>query len=148
MNHCATRRKSTIPNSAMLSSQITNYSSLARTGEGLILHTTVTIGYDVPWPTVHRLLTTAALRAEGVEPSPEPFVLQTSLGDFSVAYQLNVYTRQPGRMPRILSALHQHLQDVFAEAGIEILSPVYEAQRDGNASTVPSPPGVDGAAGA
>ncbi len=126
-----------IPNSTMLSAQITNYSTLARSGDGLILHTTVTIGYDVPWPRVHEMLRTAGLRTEGVEPQPEPFVLQTALGDFSVAYQLNVYTRLPGSMPRILSGLHQHIQDVFAEAGIEILSPVYEAHRDGSVAALP-----------
>ncbi len=127
-----------IPNMTMISSQIVNYTTLARDGIGVVLHTTVTIGYDVPWPTTHRLLIEAAKRTDLVEPDPPPFVLQTSLGDFSVAYQLNVYTRSPSRMARIYSDLHQHIQDTFAEAGIEILSPVYEAGRDGNPSTVPS----------
>ena len=128
-----------VPNSTTLQSQLVNYSAMAREGPGVIVHTTITIGYDVPWPTVHSLLESAARRTEGVEPDPPPFVLQTSLGDFSVAYQLNAYTRQANRLPAILSGLHAHLQDCFAEAGIEILSPVYEAQRDGNALTLPAP---------
>ena len=136
-----------IPNSAVLSGQVTNYSAMVRDGDGVVVHTTVTIGYDVPWATTHGLLEAAARRAEGVEAAPAPFVLQTALGDFSVAYQLNAYTRQPRRLPAILSDLHRHIQDAFAEAGIEILSPVYEAQRDGNPLTLPPAPArVDGAA--
>ena len=63
-------------------------------------------------------------------------MLQTALGDFSVAYQLNAYTREVGRMARTYSELHQHIQDRFAEAGLEILSPTYGAWREGP-STVP-----------
>jgi small-conductance mechanosensitive channel len=126
-----------VPNAVVLNAQIVNYSAMAREGPGVIVHTTVTIGYDVPWATVHGLLEEAARRTEGVEADPAPFVLQTSLGDFSVAYQVNAYTRQASRLPAVLSDLHRHTQDVFAEAQIEILSPVYEAHRDGNPSTLP-----------
>ncbi len=128
-----------VPNSAVLSGQVTNFSAIVREGGGVIAHTTITIGYDVPWQTTERLLLEAARRTDGVEADPAPFVLQTGLGDFSVAYQLNAYTRQPRRLPAILSGLHRHCQDTFAEAGIEILSPVYEAQRDGNALTPSAP---------
>ncbi len=126
-----------IPNSTMLSAQITNYSTMALVGDGLVIHTSVTIGYDIPWPKVQDLLIEAAKRTTDVEPLPAPFVLQTALGDFSVVYQINAYTRAPERMPRILSDLHRHIQDTFAEAKVEILSPVYEARRDGNPSTIP-----------
>ncbi len=126
-----------VPNSATLQAQLVNYSAMAREGPGVIVYTTVTIGYDVPWPTVHRLLEDAARRTAGTEASPPPFVLQTSLGDFSVAYQLNAYTRQASKLPAVLSDMHRHIQDCFAEASIEILSPAYEAQRDGSALTLP-----------
>ena len=126
-----------VPNSMVLSNHIVNSSRMSREGEGVILHTTVTIGYDVPWPQVHALLVEAATATAGVEPAPPPFVLQTGLGDFSVAYQLNAYTHQVRRMSALYSDLHAHIQDAFARAGVEILSPVYEAQRDGNALTVP-----------
>jgi small-conductance mechanosensitive channel len=66
-------------------------------------------------------------------------VLQTALGDFSVKYELNAYTRKPEQMPVIFSALHAEIQDAFARAGMEIMSPIYEARRDGP-STVPPPP--------
>ena len=39
----------TVPNSLVLGGQVTNYSEAAR-GEGVILHTTVTIGYDSSQP--------------------------------------------------------------------------------------------------
>ena len=125
-----------VPNAGVLSNHIVNYSRMAREGSGVVLHTEVTIGYDVPWPQVHRLLMAAGRATTGVEPEPPPFVLQTGLGDFSVAYQLNVYTREVTRMARIYSDLHQHIQDEFAEADIEILSPTYHARRDAP-STVP-----------
>lgn len=125
-----------VPNATVLSNHIINYSVMAREGSGVILHTEVTIGYDVPWPQVHRLLIQAARDTAGVEAAPPPFVLQTGLGDFSVAYQLNAYTREVTRMARIYSDVHQHVQDRFAEAGIEILSPTYGAYREGP-STVP-----------
>ena len=119
-----------LPSPLVLGTQVTNYSMLAEEGDGLIVHTTVTIGYDVPWPRVHALLVDAARRAEGFEAEPPPFVLQTALGDFSVAYQLNAYTRTPRRRPALVSELHRRVQDVFAEAGVEILSPTYHAVRD------------------
>ncbi len=125
-----------VPNANVLSNHVVNYSAMARDGSGVILHTEITIGYDVPWPQVHRLLIQAARDTAGVEPEPPPFVLQTALGDFSVAYQLNAYTREVTRMARLYSDIHQHVQDRFAEAGVEILSPTYEARRDGP-STVP-----------
>ena len=129
-----------VPNATVLSGHIVNYSVMARDGSGVVLHTEVTIGYDVPWPQVHALLTRAARDTDGVEADPPPFVLQTALGDFSVAYQLNAYTRDVKRMARLYSDLHQHVQDRFAEADLEILSPTYGAYREGP-STVP-----DGAA--
>ena len=125
-----------VPNANVLSNQIVNYSAMAREGSGVILHTEVTIGYDVPWPQVHKLLTQAARDTAGIEAEPPPFVLQTGLGDFSVAYQLNAYTKEVTRMARLYSDIHQHVQDRFAEAEIEILSPTYGAYREGP-STVP-----------
>jgi small-conductance mechanosensitive channel len=95
----------------------------------LILPTTVTIGYDAPWRQIHALLTMAAGRTTGVLPDPEPFVLQKSLDDFFVAYELNVYTDAPTRMPQIYSELHQNIQDAFNEYGVQIMSPHYETDR-------------------
>lgn len=126
----------TIPNSNILSSNVVNFSSMSKK-DGVILYTTVTIGYDVPWRTVHNLLINAAEKTTDLLDTPEPFVLQTSLDDYYVSYQLNAHTLKANRQPAIYSELHQNIQDAFNEAQIEILSPHYRAQRDGNQVTTP-----------
>ena len=126
----------TIPNAMVLGSHIINYSSSAK-DKGLILHTTVTIGYDVPWRKIHELLISAANETEFILKEPKPFVEQTSLDDFSVSYELNAYTHNSGSMGGIYSQLHSKIQDKFNEAGVEIMSPHYNAVRDGNQTTIP-----------
>lgn len=126
----------TIPNAMVLGSHITNYSSSSQQ-YGLILHTTVTIGYDAPWRQVHQLLIDAAAATEHILELPAPFVLQTSLDDFYVSYQLNAYTDRPALMARTYSELHQNIQDTFNQAGVEIMSPHYSTLRDGNQTTIP-----------
>ncbi|MTH14300.1 mechanosensitive ion channel family protein [Flavobacterium sp. LC2016-01] len=129
----------TIPNATVLSSTSTNYSANTKQStNGLLIHTTVTIGYDVPWKDIHKALIDAALKTELAEKTPPPFVLQTSLDDFYVSYQINVYTKEPTKQPRIYSSLHQNIQDSFNAAGIEIMSPHYNSLRDGNATTIPA----------
>ena len=127
----------TIPNSMVLSNHIINYSAGSK-AEGLIIHTTVTIGYDAPWPKVHELLIAAALRTSRILPDPRPFVLQTSLDDFYVSYEINAYTRDASSMARIHSELHQNIQAEFNGSGVEIMSPHYNSVRDGNDVTIPS----------
>ncbi|HBZ66188.1 MAG TPA: transmembrane ion channel [Bacteroidales bacterium] len=127
----------TIPNSSVLTGNTTNYSSEA-SEQGLIIHTTVTIGYDVPWKDVHQALIEAAQKTAMVLKEPAPFVLQVSLEDFYVVYQLNAYTREAGKQALIYSELHQNIQDVFFGHGIEILSPHYRAARDGNMTSIPA----------
>ena len=126
----------TVPNASVLSGHTVNFTTSSQ-DLGLILHTTVTIGYDVPWKQVHALLLQAAQRTRGVMKSKAPFVLQTSLDDFYVSYQLNVYSDQPHSMAATYSELHRNIQDAFNEGGVEILSPHYRAQRDGSMVTIP-----------
>jgi small-conductance mechanosensitive channel len=126
----------TIPNSAILNGNTLNYNVLAA-NEGLIVHTTVTIGYDNPWHIVHELLIQAALETEGVNKDKKPFVLQTSLDDWYVSYQVNAYTNEPNKMAQTYSNLHQNIQDNFNKAGVEIMSPHYQTLRDGNDTTIP-----------
>lgn len=126
----------TIPNSMVLGSHIINYSSSAKDA-GLILHTTVTIGYDAPWKKVHDLLIAAARATVHILKEPSPFVLQTSLDDFYVSYEINAYTDQPNKMAVIYANLHQNIQDKFNESGVEIMSPHYSALRDGNQTAIP-----------
>jgi small-conductance mechanosensitive channel len=79
----------------------------------------------------------AADRTKLLLKDPVPFVLQTSLDDFYVSYEINAYTKSPSEQATIYSDLHQHIQDCCNEAGIEILSPHYRAARDGNMVTIP-----------
>lgn len=127
----------TIPNSTVMNSHTINYSSAAQ-DIGLIVHTTVTIGYDVPWKQVHELLINAALDSDYIQEEPKPFILQTSLDDYYVSYQLNAYTKEPAKQAVIYSSVHQHIQDQFNNAGVEIMSPHYRAMRDGNQVTIPA----------
>ena len=114
-----------IPNSDILSSAITNYSALARR-DGLILHTTVGIGYEVPWRKVEAMLLQAAARTEGLAATPAPFILQQGLGDFCVQYELNVPCDSAHRAPFLYTDLHRNIQDVFNENGVQIMTPAYE----------------------
>jgi len=126
-----------IPNSSVMNGHTINYSSDA-TAKGLIIHTTVTIGYDVPWREMHSALIDAAKKTNHILKDPKPFVLQTSLDDFYVSYQINAYVREANLQAVIYSELHQNIQDICNERGIEILSPHYRAARDGNMVTIPA----------
>ncbi|MGD1867211.1 MAG: mechanosensitive ion channel family protein [Phormidesmis sp.] len=130
-----------IPNVKVLNDKITDYSrSSANTQDPLLLHTTITLGYDIPWQQVHQLLTEAAIavnqdpiwagQSSPIREDKAPFVLQLSLDDFYVTYQLNAYTNRPGRLSLIYSKLHENIQSKLHGAGIEILSPHYAADRD------------------
>ncbi len=125
-----------LPNKTITQNKIINYSSEEKDG-GVFIHTTVTIGYDVEWRKVHEVMIEASNRTKGIENAPKPYVLQTALNDFSVAYELNAYCKEPTKMPLIYSLLHQNLQDCFNENGIEILSPHYRVDRIVNESTIP-----------
>lgn len=127
----------TIPNATLLSNKVVNYNLSSRDlNRSLILQSSITIGYDVPWRKVHDTMITAALNTAHVLQDPVPFVLQTSLDNDHVSYQVNAYTDDPNHMVLIYSQLHQNIQDQCNQNGIEILSPTYTALRDGNRSTL------------
>jgi small-conductance mechanosensitive channel len=113
-----------VPNNVILNSHVVNYTSLAQE-KGLILHTTIGIGYDVPWRQVEAMLLMAADRTPDLLREPSPFVLETGLRDFSVRYELNVYCEQAAEMPRVYALLHQNILDVFNEYEISIMTPAY-----------------------
>ena len=126
----------TIPNASVMSGSVKNYSTEARKS-GVIFYTTVSIGFDTPWKIVHELLINAAAATEHVLQKPAPFVLQKSLDDFYVTYELNAYTDTPREVLNIYSDLHRNIQDKFNEAGVEICSPHFSQLRDGNAVQMP-----------
>lgn len=123
----------TIPNSSILSGHTINFTS----SKQYLIHSTVTIGYDVPWRKVHELLIDAADNTQYILQEPPPFILQTSLDDFYVSYEVNAYISDTTKIPEAYSEMHQHIQDKFNEGGIEILSPHYRAVRDGGQQTNP-----------
>ena len=125
-----------IPNAPILAATITNYSAEGKQGK-LILHKAVTIGYDIPWRKVEEALLSAARATTYVLAEPAPFVLQTSLDDFYVTYEINVYTDHPHEMLNIYSQLHANIQDAFFKNGLEIMSPHFTALRDGNKPAIP-----------
>jgi small-conductance mechanosensitive channel len=116
----------TLPNTLIASGVTKNYSR-AVTGDGFVLDTTVTIGYDTPWRQVEAMLMLAAARTPGVLADPGPRVFQTALADFYVEYRLVVQARptEPGPRAQVLNRLHGHIQDVFNEFGVQIMSPHY-----------------------
>jgi small-conductance mechanosensitive channel len=115
-----------IPNAVIAGSVTRNYSRLAANG-GVRAATKVTIGYDVPWRQVQAMLKIAAERTRGAAKEPPARVLQTALQDFYVEYTLLVTVMNPAQRLATLDELHGHIQDVFNEHGVQIMSPNYEA---------------------
>lgn len=118
-----------VPNSEILNSAVINYSALAK-DEGLILHRSVGIGYETPWRQVEAMLVEAGNRTPGLLKNPAPFILQQSLGDFCVTYELNVYCDRPHEMMELYTLLNQNILDVFNEYGVQIMTPAYRADTE------------------
>lgn len=114
----------TIPNTVVAGTTTLNYSRTPDP-DGLILYTSVTIGYDTPWRQVEALLILAAERTAGLKKEPRPFVLQQALNDFYIEYQLNAVIEKPETRIRVLAELRAKIQDTFNEFGVQIMSPHY-----------------------
>lgn len=126
-----------VPNSQVMNSHTINY-SMDVAENPLIVYTNITMAYEIPWQQVHELAKKACDPVDLLEKNPAPFILQTSLDDFYVTYQVNAYTRNPHKQALIYSELHKHLLDVFHAAGIELLSPHFRAVRDGSELDMPA----------
>lgn len=118
-----------IPNAQLLNSEVVNYSRKID-GRGLLVHTTVGIGYEEPQDKVEAMLIEAANRTRDIKKTPEPFVLWAQLADYAINYQINAFTTRGSSLPRILSDLHRNIVDVFNENGVQIMTPSYEADPD------------------
>ncbi len=125
-----------IPNAQILNTNVMNYSIHAKTGT-LTIYTSVTIGYESPYEQIQSLLINAALECPGIESEPKPFVLQTSLDDYYITYQINAFTKLANDLPQVYSDLHLKILDKFNEAQVEIMSPQYICLRDGNLTSIP-----------
>jgi len=115
-----------IPNSTILAGEVVNYSAIAKK-DGLIVHTTVGIGYDTPWRQIEAMLLLAADRTERIAKEPKPFVLARSLNTFDVTYEVNGYCESPQKIAHVYDELHRHILDVFNEHGVQIMTPAYES---------------------
>ena len=113
------------PNSVLIGKTICNYSRQSA-DKGLIVYTSVTIGYNAPWRQVHAMLREAADKTPGLRAEPQPFIMQRALTDFYVEYELNAYIEEPRDRRPVLSALHANSQDLFNTHGVQIMSPHYE----------------------
>lgn len=126
----------TIQNSSLLGSQTSNF-TVAAHNYGIIVHTKVTIGYDVPWQKIKHIMESAALETPGIQHKPAPFMMITALDDFYVEYEINAVTKNDVQLPAIYSNLHQNLLRRFFEEGVEIMSPHIYARRDGIDEQIP-----------
>ena len=122
------REEVTIPNAVVVAQTTTDYSR-SRT-DGVYVSTAVTVGYDVPWRQVRALLMLAAQRTAGVRRGPAPQVLQTALEDFHVRYTLLICPERQELRAVMLDELHGHIQDLFNEFGVQIMTPTYEGDPD------------------
>ncbi len=115
-----------VPNSLVLGN-VTRNRSRSVEGDGYLVDSAVTIGYDTPWRQVHAMLLEAAGRTRGIALNPKPVVHQTALSDFYAEYRLvcRSIPREPGARPDLISALNGNIQDVFNEYGVQIMSPHY-----------------------
>ncbi|PVZ41053.1 mechanosensitive ion channel family protein [Pseudomonas sp. CC120222-01a] len=116
----------TLPNSMITGAVTKNYSRVVQ-GQGYVVDTTVTIGYDTPWRQVEAMLLEAAKRTDGVLQTPQPQVFQTALSDFYPEYRLvaQAVPSEPRPRAELLTMLHANIQDVFNEYGVQIMSPHY-----------------------
>jgi len=118
-----------IPNAQLLNSEVINYSRTID-GRGLMVHTTVGIGYEEPQEKIEAMLIEAANRTSHLKLSPKPFVLMTVLADYAINYQINAFTTRGSSLPQIYSDLHRNIVKVFSENGVQIMTPSYIADPD------------------
>jgi len=114
-----------IPNTQLLGSELTNYTRQGET-QGILLHTSVGIGYEEPQRKIEKMLLEAARRTDGFKTQPEPFVLKQALADYAVVYEVNAYAESVTALPKLKSALHSNILDVFNENLVQIMTPSYE----------------------
>jgi small-conductance mechanosensitive channel len=121
------REEITIPNGVMASSQLVNYTRLAA-DQGMLLSTTLAVGYGVDWQTVRGLLLDAAAATPGVAADPAPQVLPWALEEFFVRYQLHVRLAPGADRITARAALNERILDTFNAAGVQIMTPHFESQ--------------------
>lgn len=134
------REEITIPNAAMASEKLVNYTRLA-SEQGMLLSISLAVGYGVAWQHVAALLKEAAAATHGVAAEPAPRVLVWELSDFSVRYQLHAHLQRNTSRIAARVELNTRILDVFSAAGVQIMTPHFESQPDPPA--IPPPVGAE-----
>jgi small-conductance mechanosensitive channel len=108
-----------IPNQQLLTTEIDNY------GKKNVVrrNCSITVGYELNSEQVEKVLLEAATMVEGVLKEPRPYVLVTSLLNFSVEYTLYVFISQIKMLPIIDSNLRRTVLDVCRKHGIDLTTP-------------------------
>jgi small-conductance mechanosensitive channel len=126
-----------IPNSKVLTDSVTNYSTHGL-NKGVAVSVVATIGYDVDWRTVHKLLLDGAGRTEQIATDPAPKVLEQSFGNYSVEYEMRAWTKTSEEIFETYAALRRNVLDGFADGGVEIMTPTILSHRDASELAVPT----------
>ena len=125
-----------VPNSTVMSAQTINY-TMSIEKQAILVTVELSVGYEIDKQEVRDLLLEAAAGAKGVLTHPKAFVLIPRLEDFYCLYQLNAYTKDIKTLARVQSNLNECIIDKFNEAGVELLSAHFMAQRDGSEIMMP-----------
>jgi len=126
-----------VSNAQVLQKEVQNFSSAIGEKGGMAISTGMSIGYEVHGDIVRALCLEAAGKTENIIKDPPPRVLQKSLDDFYVSYEIWAFTQNPLQYFSTLSELNANIRDCFDRAGVEILSPHYRNLRDGMPTTIP-----------
>ena len=105
---------------------------------GTIIHTDVSLGYDISRQHVESLLEDAASMSELMD----PFVLIRRLENHSIVYRISGILPDVTRRLSVMSKLNGNVLDVLHQAGIEIASPTIMNQRplESDLRIIPSVP--------
>lgn len=118
-----------IPNSKIISSEVTNLTQMDGTG-GLMVTVRAGIGYDEAPGTVENLLLSSADAVEDIKKTPKPFVLTPHLNSHDVTYELHA-TVKAGTIPALVrSRLNKKVLEAFNDAGVQIMTPFYTGDPD------------------
>lgn len=110
----------TLPNQYLVSNAVTVIRP-----SGTFISATVSLGYDLQHDDIEGLMCAAAERAGLLE----PFCRIRALGDFSVTYEVSGKLADTKTFLGSKSVLHRSVLDSLHGAGVEIVSPTFENQR-------------------
>ncbi len=114
------RDLATLPNLFLITNPVTVVD-----GEGTIISTELTLGYDIPRTKVEALLKAAAEKA-GLS---KPYVYVLELGDFSIKYRVGGTLSEVKKLLTARSLLRECIIDTLHAAKVEIVSPTVMLQR-------------------